>query len=173
MRDASLPSSTGPVNPVTGIDLVDWNAFEAQFADRPDAALTDAAIEAGHVLDPAVAALAAARATADQIAELQELVSAMAAASSAEQLARLDRRFHSLVADAAANRMLVSMLHSITAHTETTPEHFTAAPDPVTHAAVWTEFVVEAITNRDTAAAHDAMRMHLRNVHRCAGGPLL
>jgi GntR family transcriptional repressor for pyruvate dehydrogenase complex len=67
-------------------------------------------VEVRRVLEPAATALAAARATDEQLGEIGMCLDKMRAAADQEELVHFDAQFHALVGVACGNRSLASML---------------------------------------------------------------
>jgi GntR family transcriptional repressor for pyruvate dehydrogenase complex len=74
-------------------------------------------IELRRLLEPQAAALAARRATAERVAELEASFGAMQAATDEESLVAEDARFHDLVARMSGNGTLASMLQNLASRT--------------------------------------------------------
>jgi len=70
-------------------------------------------IEVRRVLEPAVTAYAAQRATDAQLAEIGESLERMRRSQDHEELVRHDAEFHELVADASGNRAMATMLTGV------------------------------------------------------------
>lgn len=150
-----------------------WNVLDPDFLALTggSTALADDIADTREIIAPAVAGLAASNATAAHIAELQAIASAMQDATTATELSTLDARLHNAIAEAAGNRVLQSLLNSVAALEAATGSDLANNPDAAIQTATWSEYVVDAITSRDSSAAHDAMRMHLRKLHRHATVP--
>ena len=74
-------------------------------------------VQVRRILEPAATAMAATRITDTVIAELESCLHLMSAASSQDELVRHDEQFHHLVADAAGNATLASMLAGVSSRT--------------------------------------------------------
>lgn len=121
--------------------------------------------EARELLEPKLAFLAASRADAGALEEMESLTQQLAAARTASQVhAELDIRFHETIANASNNPVLTSLHSSITSLGRRTRIASVAVPGAVDRAVFWHRLLLEAIKERDAASAEAAMRMHLRQV---------
>ncbi len=121
-------------------------------------------LELRQMVEPSVAAVAALRATSNDIERLGELVDQGYRASSWQEWERVDGAFHSALASVSRNPLLVGVLetlHAVRGEKEG-PVRRTYADN---HRAV-----VESISARDPAAAAAAMRTHLWEVHKTLSG---
>ena len=145
-----------------------WNVLDRDYLALTGAGdgLADNLTEASDILDPAIAGLAATHVTPTQIDQLRALVEKMSMTTKPDELARLDAEFHTLVADSTANLVLLSLLNSITALAANTAGTLTSSVETIAQTATWSGYVVDAIASGDVSGAQDAMRMHLRKLHR-------
>jgi GntR family transcriptional repressor for pyruvate dehydrogenase complex len=105
--------------------------------------------EVRRVLEPHAAALAAARITADQLAELERSLGAVGPDAPVEELVAHDVEFHRLIAEAGGNAYLASLLDGLSSST--------------LRARVWrgrTEQGAVQITLAEHGAVLDALRRH-------------
>jgi GntR family transcriptional repressor for pyruvate dehydrogenase complex len=118
--------------------------------------------EARLVIESSVAALAAQRATNEQLAELAEELAEMDAAldDSQEHLIH-DVRFHRTIARAAGNPILATFVETITANLYEKRSRTAARTEDLQEASVRHRRVFEAIQARDPVAARRAMEEHL------------
>lgn len=118
--------------------------------------------------EPEVARLAAANATAAQIAELRSCAAKCRAASSWRQYEQWDNRLHRSLGEAAQNTLLLGLLDTMTTvrRAVTWGRRRTGSDRPPAdhHSFREHDAIVEAISTRDGQAAADAMRGHLRSV---------
>lgn len=139
-------------------DLLDLAASVAVAQEVRDAA------ELREIVEPAVAGLAAARATAANLLQLREVLERTAGQTRAAGSLECDIEFHLLVARAAANP-LVTTLHTLMTewtmevrrHSHTTREGRRTSLEG--HRAIY-----EAIERHDAQAARAAMADHLGDV---------
>jgi GntR family transcriptional regulator, transcriptional repressor for pyruvate dehydrogenase complex len=75
-------------------------------------------LEVRRILEPAASANAAVRASADDIAELEQVLSQATPESSVEDLVQADVEFHRLIAVAAGNTVLASLIESLSGPTQ-------------------------------------------------------
>lgn len=136
---------------------------------RPDS-LQDmlSLLEARLAFEPNIAALAAARATKEQITELKQLVTdskAIVSQSERGAFMKIDRAFHGLIAEAANNKILVDAQRPLHERSEL-----------IWHLRVMKENglvvnqrehtnIFKAIAERDANAAKKAMEEHLHSLH--------
>jgi DNA-binding FadR family transcriptional regulator len=121
--------------------------------------------EARELIEPQLAALAAERADAEVIATLQELTRQLAdAGTNRSEHARIDIRFHEVIATATGNPVLASLHASITSLGLRTREASVDVPGAVDRAVFWHRHILAAIESGDASSADAAMRMHLRQV---------
>lgn len=121
--------------------------------------------EAREVLEPPLAAIAAARATDDAIAEMAEINRRLATVLDApSEHAELDIAFHDAVARATENAILVSMHSSITGLGHRTRAASAAVPGAIDRAVMWHDQIIRALRQRDSTGASAAMHLHLRQV---------
>lgn len=134
-------------------DVVSWI-----FSGDPDLRLLNALFELRTIVEPAAAALAAARRSKEQLRALRDALDVMATASLAVEAGRrADRSFHSVLLEASGNPFLASLTSGIAAAVSwTTVFKQRAAPlsrDPQPdHLRVY-----DAVQRRDPAAARAAM----------------
>jgi DNA-binding FadR family transcriptional regulator len=118
--------------------------------------------------EPEVARCAALNATPSQIAELRNCMLKAQQAPTWRLYEQWDNRLHRLIGESSQNSLLLGLLDTLNAvrravtwgRLRDTP----VRPPPDHHSFAEHERIVEAIANRDGAAAADAMRRHLRSV---------
>lgn len=121
--------------------------------------------EARELLEPRIAALAAARASDDEIDEMDAINTRLAATGeSPEAHAELDIAFHDAIARATDNAILVSMHASITGLGYRTRVESVAVPGAVDRALMWHGHILDALRARDAVGASAAMHLHMRQV---------
>jgi GntR family transcriptional repressor for pyruvate dehydrogenase complex len=104
-------------------------------------------VQVRRILEPAATRFAASRITDGQLAELDALLHGMSTTASHEQLVEYDEAFHKVVAAAAGNATLASMLHGVSSRT--------------TRGRVWRGVVEAGATDR-TISEHAAILAALR-----------
>lgn len=124
-------------------------------------------IEACRVFEGEAAALAATAITDDQIARLEALVERMARRGSVQD-EDADREFHLVIAHASGNSAIIATIENLWLWRDrsalarnTLTQARGADPEPRIDGR---RRVVEALKDRDPAAARDAMRGHLERV---------
>lgn len=121
--------------------------------------------EARELLEPSIAAIAAERATDEDLEEISMIDARMAAVrDSAEEHAEFDIAFHDAIARATNNAILVSMHASITGLGYRTRVESVAIPGAVDRALLWHGHILDALRARDVVGASSAMHLHLRQV---------
>jgi GntR family transcriptional regulator, rspAB operon transcriptional repressor len=137
---------------------------------RPDS-LHDvlALIEARLAMEPNIAALAAERATKQQVATLKKMLmesKRIVDQSERKSFMALDRAFHSLIAESAGNKILADAqrpLHersNVIWHLRIMPADGLVLTQHEHHD------IFEAIAKRDASAARRAMEQHLRSLQK-------
>lgn len=119
--------------------LLDAMAFVIDF-HRDDTVLEF--LEVRRILEPAATAMAAARMTAAEVAELQALLDELGTAPSVEELVANDLKFHRRIALGSGNQVLCSLMDGLTG--------------PTQRARVWRGLTQEAAVQR-TLAEHRAI----------------
>jgi GntR family transcriptional repressor for pyruvate dehydrogenase complex len=74
-------------------------------------------VQVRRILEPAATRFAASRITDDELTELDSLLHRMSTAESHEELVEYDEAFHHVVAEAAGNATLASMLNGVSSRT--------------------------------------------------------
>ncbi|MGP1358598.1 FadR/GntR family transcriptional regulator [Roseicyclus sp.] len=122
------------------------------------------------VIEPALAAEAAIHAKPMEIMDLRDCAAECRAAQTWREYETADNRFHKIVAD-AANNPVTSALYDVLAGVRRAvvwgrlrPER--ASPPPGHHSFAEHDAIIDAIAERDPAAAHGAMHRHLVAVGR-------
>ncbi|WP_433086965.1 FadR/GntR family transcriptional regulator [Dactylosporangium sp. CA-052675] len=122
----------------------------------------DELFEARLLIEPALAALAASRADAGQVA-------AMRAALAEPDRVSADMALHRLIAEAAGNALLATMLQTLSALGRASRAVTATRPGVLRRTAAEHAAIVEAIDRRDPDAARAAMAEHLRRIAAAAG----
>jgi GntR family transcriptional repressor for pyruvate dehydrogenase complex len=122
-------------------------------------------IEFRGVVEPAIAALAAARITPAQLAELRELLATQQRKFAAgESYADQDTRFHEVIGTAAANELLTTMLGVIWDVLRASREQWLQT-NARAHASLEAHHrIYDALVKHDAAAARSASAEHIREV---------
>jgi DNA-binding FadR family transcriptional regulator len=146
-----------------------WNVLDGDYLAITGAGdgLLEHLLESRENLEPIIASLAATRASREVTDRLVALVDELAEAGAreVERHAELDVAFHHALAEGSGNPVLVS-LHGSISHLDRESRLVLArVPSSVQRAVFWHGQITDAVVRRDPTAAHDAMRMHLRQVH--------
>jgi GntR family transcriptional repressor for pyruvate dehydrogenase complex len=128
--------------------------------------------EARRILEPAIAGLAARRATPEEIQEMERILDAQAAEIAAGHtgLAQ-DAMFHDAIAAAAHNRAITRLVHGIMDLLTQSREESLSAPGRPTRSHEDHRRTLDAIRTRDAAGAERAMREHLEGVEALVVAP--
>lgn len=119
------------------------------------------------ILEPAAAALAAARATASEVTALREQVDSVDASTSVEGLVEHDLEFHRSIAAMAGNSYLATLIESLSSHTVRArvwrglTQENSIARTLAEHAAI-----VDAITIGDAKLVESLSTVHIAGVEQ-------
>jgi GntR family transcriptional repressor for pyruvate dehydrogenase complex len=127
-------------------------------------------VEVREILEIEIAALAAARATEEEIAAMREAVKIMdESLDDADAFIAADNRFHEALAQATQNTLIFILVNSIVnLLSEQRKQIFDVEGGPQrgqTHH----KRILESVIRRDPQAARDTMRSHLRQVREDVG----
>lgn len=136
---------------------------------RPDS-LKDmlALLEARLAMEPNITALAAERASKEQIGALKKLVAeSKRIVNQSERMAfmKLDRAFHGLIADAAGNKILADAQRPLHERSELIWHLRVMKEDGLVVNQREHTHIFQAIVDRDAGAARKAMEEHLHSLH--------
>ena len=128
--------------------------------------------EARRLLEPAIAALAARRATPEELGEMERILDEQAkeVAQGRTGVAQ-DAAFHSAVAHSAHNRAITRIVHALMDLLTQSREESLHTPGRPTRSHADHRRILDAIKRRDEAAAHRAMLDHLIAVENLVMGP--
>jgi DNA-binding FadR family transcriptional regulator len=142
--------------------------------DGPESAIDDIkrrtspreAMQARLLIEPDLAGLAAVNATVEQIGSLRALTATMRRVEDWSDYELLDGRFHREIAEAAGNKLLLSV-HDLVNEVRRAVIWAWLDTRPAGPAADYSSFaeheaILDAITRRDRQGAAEAMRAHLR-----------
>ncbi len=127
-------------------------------------------VEVREIFEPGTAALAAERATDDQIAALRDAVATMdAALDDGDTFIEADLDFHLALAEASQNPLIPALIDSIVdLLREQRMAIFRVAGGPQ-RGQYHHKRILEAVSRHDPEAAREAMRAHLRQVREDTG----
>ena len=122
-------------------------------------------VEVREILEPEIAALAAARATEEHIAALQEAVEIMdASLDDADTFIDADNDFHRALAKATQNALILSFLDSIVDLLSEQRKNIFSVTGGSSRGQMHHKLLLAAIQRHDPEAARVAMRAHLQQV---------
>jgi GntR family transcriptional repressor for pyruvate dehydrogenase complex len=122
-------------------------------------------VEIREILEPEIAALAAARADDQDLATMREAVSVMDnARRDADAFIEADLDFHLSLAEAAANPFILSLIDSIVALLREQRMRIFYVDGGPERGQVHHKRILDAIERRDALGAREAMQAHLRQV---------
>ncbi|HLW59150.1 MAG TPA: FadR/GntR family transcriptional regulator [bacterium] len=134
--------------------------------------LTRAQMEVRLIVEPRAAALAAQRATRADLRALAAALEGQARGIPTPELGlRGDAQFHTTIAEAAKNPLLLKMVEVITDALMPSREASARVPGGPQRAIQEHRRILRAIQRRDPRAAEQLMRAHLLTVERLALGP--
>ena len=126
-------------------------------------------IEARHMIEPEVAALAAARASDREFAAMRTIldrIPAIAESGDAEQFMETDLEFHHAMAMAARNQPLAELLAGM--HDHCTRLYFISVSNQAHDRCIIDEHeeIFAALVRRDSEAARAALRQHIESLRK-------
>jgi DNA-binding FadR family transcriptional regulator len=122
-------------------------------------------VEMREIFEPEIAALAAARASEEQIVAMQEAVAEMdTSLAEAESFIEADLDFHLALAEASQNTLIPALIDSIVDLLREHRMRIFRTDGGAQRGQFHHKQILEAIKRRDPQAAREAMRAHLRQV---------
>src|SRR5579885_2903762 len=126
---------------------------------------SDELVEVREILEPEIAALAAARAGEEHIAALREAVAIMdASLNDADTYIAADNNFHRALANATRNTLILAFVDSIVDLLSEQRKHIFSVSGGSARGQVHHKLILDTIARRDPEAARAAMRAHLYQV---------
>jgi GntR family transcriptional repressor for pyruvate dehydrogenase complex len=167
------------VAPSSSWDIFDSDVLGALLTGPAGAGLIAESIECREILEVEAAALAAERASADDLRAMADAYARMAASASrarrsaafAEELYEADVEFHQTIARAARNRPLSHMLEPIHGAIAAASRALLRADDAPAADLAGYQRILSAIAGRDPEAARAAMRDYLAELSRSLRAP--
>jgi GntR family transcriptional regulator, transcriptional repressor for pyruvate dehydrogenase complex len=153
------------VKPADPAHVVDSLATFLQRAEHSLLNLTEVRLQ----LETAIAALAARRATADQLAAMEEMNRRLVGPGTLDQRIDADLRFHALLAEATQNPVFGVLLEPL-AHLMRLSRKATLSRTGADRAVDGHRAILEAIRRGDPEAARQAMLEHLTMAERDLSG---
>jgi len=125
------------------------------------------------ILEPEIAALAAARIQDAELTTMRDAVAAMdrAGAKDPELYIEADLDFHLALAEGAANPLILSLLDSIVALLREQRMRIFRVPGGPERGQIHHKRILDAVERRDSEKAREAMRAHLSQVKDDSGAP--
>lgn len=124
-------------------------------------------VEVREILEPEIAALAAARANDDQIGAMREAVQMMdAALNDADTFIEADLDFHLTLGEATQNALIPTLIDSIVDLLREQRMRIFRVQGGPERGQFHHKRILEAIIRRDPKAAREAMRAHLQQVRQ-------
>jgi GntR family transcriptional repressor for pyruvate dehydrogenase complex len=121
--------------------------------------------EARKILEPAIAALAAERATAEEVGGLEAILNEQALqVTEGETGVEADTRFHSTLADTAKNEVLLRLNEAIVNRLHETRERSLQTEGRPARSLAGHQEILRAIQSKDPAKAREAMLNHLETI---------
>jgi GntR family transcriptional regulator, transcriptional repressor for pyruvate dehydrogenase complex len=122
-------------------------------------------VEVREILEPEIASLAAARAQDADLTMMREAVREMDAAKlDPDAYIEADLDFHLALAEAAANPLILSLIDSIVAILREQRMGIFSVHGGAERGQYHHKRILEAIENRDSGGAREAMKAHLRQI---------
>ncbi len=122
-------------------------------------------VEVREIIEPEIAALAAARANEDHIAAMREAVATMdAALQDPDRFIEADLEFHLALAEATHNALIPTLIDSIVDLLRVQRARILRVEGGPQRGQVHHKRILNAVVKRDSEAARKAMRAHLRQV---------
>jgi GntR family transcriptional repressor for pyruvate dehydrogenase complex len=131
-------------------------------------------VEVREILEPEIAALAAARANQESLEQLREAIGIMdESKSDPEQYIEADLDFHLALAEAAANPLILTLIDSIVGLLREQRMNIFKVRGGPERGQYHHKRIFEAMENRDPVGAREAMRAHLRQVRQDSGNAVV
>ncbi|HEY7415821.1 MAG TPA: FadR/GntR family transcriptional regulator [Ktedonobacteraceae bacterium] len=126
---------------------------------------SDNLVEVREILEVEIAGLAAARATAKEIAVMREAVNVMdESLDDADAFIAADNNFHAALAEATQNTLILILVNSIVHLLSEQRKQIFETGDGPLRGQIHHKRILESIVKHDPAAARAAMRAHLQQV---------
>ena len=123
------------------------------------------------ILEPEIAALAAARIQEPELATMREAVAAMDRAGQIPEIyIEADLDFHLALAEGAANPLILSLLDSIVGLLREQRLRIFCVPGGPERGQIHHKRILDAVEKHDSEKARDAMRAHLYQVRNDSQG---
>ena len=124
-----------------------------------------ALVEVREILEPGIAALAAIRASSEQIAAMQEAVDTMEhAMENPDTFVEADLDFHLTLAQATNNALIPALIDSLVDLLREHRMQAATVDGALERGQPYHKQIIEAIENHDEVAARETMRAHLKQI---------
>jgi GntR family transcriptional repressor for pyruvate dehydrogenase complex len=146
-----------------------WHSLDRMIRDgQPEAMIH--LVEVREILEPEIAALAAARAHKEDLASMTEAVELMDnSKQDPDAFIEADLDFHLALAEAASNPLILSLIDSIVGVLREQRMGIFAVEGGAQRGQYHHKKILEAVEHRDATGAREAMRAHLRQVREDSG----
>lgn len=122
-------------------------------------------VEVREILEPEIAALAAKRATDEQIAAMEEAVTVMEGTlSEIDEFIEADMDFHLALAEGAQNALILTLVDTLVELLRSLRERIASVEGGIERAQEHHRRILAAVMRRDADAARAEMRAHLQQV---------
>lgn len=160
----SRPKVGTQVRPRRNWNLLDADVLAWRYEVGPDEGFLEDISEVRGIIEPPAAALAAARATPDEVAEIVAWCDRMEAAAAADgdDYIDADMAFHTAILDACHNDLLAQLSDTITMTLRLSRRLTASIPGSSLAAMPAHRVLVQAISDRSPRAAESAMHELLR-----------
>ncbi len=124
-------------------------------------------VEFREIMEPEIAALAAARITDEDITAMQEAMDKMEASmDNVEAFVEADLDFHLALAEAAQNPIILALLDSIIDLLREQRIRTSLSTGVLQHGQHHHKIIIDAVKRRDPVAVREAMRHHLEQIRQ-------
>ncbi len=131
-----------------------------------EAGISENLVEVRAILEPEIAALAAARATEKEIATMYEAIRVMdESLHDANAFIEADNSFHEALAQATQNALILTLLNSIVNLLSEQRKHIFNVEGGPQRGQMHHRRILECVMKQDPVAARTAMHAHLLQVH--------
>ena len=126
---------------------------------------TRSLVEVREILEPEIAALAAARASDEQLASLLAATQIMEKSlEDIDAFIEADMEFHQVLAEGTRNPLIMILIDSLVEYLQESRKRIALVDGGMRRAQEHHRLILEAILRRDANAAREAMRQHLQQV---------
>lgn len=124
-------------------------------------------VEVREILEPEIAALAASRASDEQVAAMQEIVSMMdATIEDIDPFIEADLDFHLTLAESTRNLLIPTLVDTLVALLREHRKRIALVEGGIIRAQDHHKHIMQAVVNRNPEGARQAMRAHLQQIRK-------